>query len=365
MKRHIRYLAFGIATVTLFITEFCLGQSENETVYYNNPDIISNRPQREQVVEQESGAELYKNTKLVFATVEDAQKFLTTKDKYINSQTPYDRKLRLNKEESVSVKEYLDFLSEQALDWTESEKTQISVLVQNISHRLEKYDLNLPSEIFLVKTTGKEEGEAAYCRGNAIVLPQNIVRRIGQSTETLIVHELFHIFTKNNLDMREKLYKVINFKKCGKVELPQELLDIEVTNPDVPSDRYYVELQHEGENIDVIPMITVPNFNPGINRPFFYSLKFQLVGVEKIDSQYKYKRNESGEPVVYEQNQLPDYLKKVGENTNYLIHPEEILADNFAIMVLEKQPVKSQWVIDKMKSLLENKNKNVVGIDLK
>ena len=66
---------------------------------------------------------------------------------------------------------------------------------------------------------------------------------------------------------------------------------------------------------------------------------------------------------MYDQKQLPDYIKKVGENTNYLIHPEEILADNFAIMVLDKKPVQSKWVIDKMKPLLENKNKNVVGIN--
>ena len=236
-------------------------------------------------------------------------------------------------------------------------------LIQIFQYRLEEYDLNLPSKVILIKTTGKEEGGAAYCRGNAIVLPQNLLNQTGQDMETLIIHELFHIFMKNNLDIREKLYKIINFKKCGKVELPQSLLDIEVTNPDVPSERYYIELQYEGKNIDVIPIITVPSSNLTRYLPFFLFLKLQFVEVEKIDGQYKYKRNESGEPIVYDQKQLPDYVKKVGENTNYLIHPEEILADNFAIMVMEKQPVKSQWVIDKMKSLLENKNKNVVGIN--
>lgn len=314
MKRHIKYLAFGISalTISLFITDLCAGQSDNETVYYNNPDIISNRLQREQAAEKESVAELYRNTKLVFAAIEEAQKILTAKDKYINSQTPYDRRLRLNREEPVSVKEYLDFISEQALDWSESEKAKIREIVQNIKPRLEEYELNLPSEIFLIKTTGREGG-AAYCRGKAIVLPQT-------------------------------------------------LLDIEVTNPDVPQDRYCIELEYKGKNINVIPIITVPDFNPARNLPFFLFLKLQLVEVEKIDGQYKYKRDESGKPIVYDQRQLPDYVKKVGENTSYLIHPEEILADNFAIMVFDKKPVKSKWVIDKMKPLLENKNKNVVGI---
>ena len=363
MKRYVKDLAFGIVTLTisLLVTDYCAGQNESEIIYHNNPDIISNRLQREQAGEQDLSEKLYYNTKLVFATKEEAHKILTTKDDYINSQTPYDRRLRLNKDKPVSEKEYLDFISEQVLDWTESEKDKITEIIQNIKPDLEEYDLNLPSTVFLIKTTGKEEGEAGYCRGNAIVLPQNILNQKEMSLETIIIHELFHIFTKNNLDMRAKLYKIINFKKCEKVELPQSLLDIEVTNPDVPSERYYIELQHEGKNINVVPMITVPGFYSGLDLPFLVFLKFQLVEVEEIDGQYKYKRNESGEPVVYNQYQLRDLFNKVGENTNYLIHPEEILADNFAIMVLDKQPVKSKWVIDKMKSLLENKNKNVVG----
>ena len=298
------------------------------------------------------GIELQKGTEIVFADIEQAQKILTTKDIYINSQTPFDRRLRLNKEEPVSLEEYIDFLSRQALEWSDNEKNQIGALVQDISTHLEEYDLKLPSEIFIVKTTGREEGQAAYCRSNAIILPQNFVRRIDQSLETLITHELFHIFTKNNLDIRQILYNLISFKKCEKVELPQSLLDIEITNPDVPVERYAIELRHEGKNIEVIPMITAPNFNPARVLPLFALLKLQFVEIEKVDGQYRYKHNESGEPVVYDQNQLPDLFNKVGENTNYLIHPEEILADNFPIVILEKQEVKSQWIIDKMQDIL-------------
>ena len=363
MKRNPKYLAFGIVVLTLSLlsADFCAGQNDNETSYFNNPDIISNRLQKEQAGEQKPNLELYKNSEVIFASIEEAKKILTTKDNYIKSQTPYDRKLRLNKSEPVSVKKYLDFLSEQALEWSQSEKDKIIEVIQNIKPRLKEYDLNLPSEIFFIKTSGKDEGGAAYCRGNAIVFPQNLLNQRAQSTETLIVHELFHIFTKNNLDMRAKLYSIINFKKCNKVELPQMLLNTEVTNPDVPSDRYYVELQYEGQNINVIPVITVPDILSGLNMPFFAFLKLDFIEVEKINGQYKYKQNESGEPVVYNQNQITDIFNKVGKNTSYLIHPEEILADNFPIMVLERQPVRSQWVIDKMKSLLENKNKNVVG----
>jgi hypothetical protein len=179
----------------------------------------------------------------------------------------------------------------------------------------------------------------------------------------LIVHELFHIFTKNNLQTREALYGIINFHKCEKTELPRRLTDIEVTNPDVPKERYFIELEYNGGNIKVIPILTLPDFDVKRGLPFFSYLRLKLVEVEKNNNEYIYKRDNSGQPVVYDQRQLPDYVRKVGENTNYLIHPEEILADNFEIMVLGKQPAKSQWVIDKMKSLLENKNTKGVGLN--
>ena len=110
-------------------------------------------------------------------------------------------------------------------------------------------------------------------------------------------------------------------------------------------------------------MITLPDFNPKNSRSFFNYLKLMLVEVKKVDNECRYIQNEQGDPVVFDVRELPDYLKKVGENTNYVIHPEEILADNFAMMVLEKQPIKSKWVIDKMRMLLENKNPKGVGIN--
>ena len=111
MKKQIKYLAFGLTAVsiTLFLLDFCTGKNEDETAYYNNPDIISNRLQQENAEELESGVKLYENTKIAFAGVEEAQKILTVKDQYFNSQTAFDRRIRMNSTKPVTEKEYLDF----------------------------------------------------------------------------------------------------------------------------------------------------------------------------------------------------------------------------------------------------------------
>jgi hypothetical protein len=365
MKKQTKCLALGIAafTLALFIGDFCRGQSQNEIAYYNTPAVMPSTA-REKNQEFEEGIELCDNTQVVFASVEEAQKILTARDPYINSLTPFDRKVRMNSQEPVSEKNHLDFVGEQALPWSQYEKIRAEAAIKNLATRLKDYDLNLPPGIPLVKTTGKEEGGAAYCRGDAIVLPQNILNRPGAGLEGLITHELFHIFTKNNPKTREALYRIINFKRCeGKTELPGKLLEMEVTNPDVPVERYYVEVAHQGENIKVIPLITVPNFDASKNGPFFGYLKLELVEVERVENGYSYVRKEGDEPLVFTARELPDYFKKIGENTGYVIHPEEILADNFTIMVMGRQPVKSKWVIDKMRDLLANKSPRSVGVN--
>jgi len=364
MKKQIKNPCFGLAVFVsaLFLGDFCIGRSANEIAYYNMP-ALSDTLRQEQSGKSEQGIELCYGTKIIFASVEDAQKILTLKDQYIVSLTPFDRRVRLNSREPVSEQEFLSFLREQALSWSQYEKTRIQVMINNLAYRLKEYDLNLPSEIVLIKTTGKEDGGAAYTRDNAIILPQNILNSPGGNLERLIIHELFHIFTRNNLKTREALYAVINFKKSEKVELPRKLLDIELTNPDVPAQRYCVEVEKQGESIKVIPMITLPNFDASESRPFFSYLRLELVEVVRDDYEFSYVRNENDEPVVFSAQELPDYFKKIGENTGYVIHPEEILADNFAMMVMGQESVKSKWVIDEKRILLANKSPRGVGVN--
>ena len=70
-----------------------------------------------------------------------------------------------------------------------------------------------------------------------------------------------------------------------------------------------------------------------------------------------YKHDDNGEPILLNFDDVPDYYIKTGDNTRYMIHPEEILADNFVFLVQGTQPAKSEWVIEGMRQVL-NKNVN-------
>ena len=46
---------------------------------------------------------------------------------------------------------------------------------------------------------------------------------------------------RNNLKLRDKFYGIVNFRKCDPVMLPENLRKVEVTNPDVPKNEYYIK----------------------------------------------------------------------------------------------------------------------------
>ena len=97
MKKQNQYLLYVLVVMVMLMLfgNLCNGQArDEEIVYYNNPDIISNRLADQNDASRASGIELQKGTELVFAGVEEAKKRLTTKDVYIKSLGPFDRSAR-------------------------------------------------------------------------------------------------------------------------------------------------------------------------------------------------------------------------------------------------------------------------------
>ena len=61
------------------------------------------------------------------------------------------------------------------------------------------------------------------------------------------------------------------------------------------------------------------------------------------------------QPRLVEVKQVTGFYEQVGRNTQYIIHPEEILADNFADLVLQDRPVPSPEILKKMQDVLTPK----------
>ncbi len=292
------------------------------------------------------------NIKFILANNIDAVKILKTEDDFILSLSDFDRSARLQTDKNINTDEFLDFISKQVLAWDQYDIEKLEKITSSISDKTKIYNLHLPKKIYLIKTTGKEEGDADYCRNNSIIISENTLKNDLAVIEKVIIHELFHIISRNNEELRIKLYEIISFKKCEELEFPKELVNLKITNPDAPKNNYFIELNYGSNKINIIPILfAIEKYNKLKGGVFFNYLQFGLLVVDINEKQAKpvYKNNRL---FLLSPNEVPEYLKKIGYNTNYIISPEEILADNFEIMI-NKREYKSEFVIKNIKELFK------------
>lgn len=295
---------------------------------------------------------------ILFATVGQGREILTTRDEFVQAMSPFDRAARMKTSREISEKEFLEFVGGNVLEWTPVEKERATSACLEIQTRFEALSLPFPKPVFLVKTTGDEEGDASYTRGNAIVLPDSEVAGPVAKTRKTICHELFHIMSRRNPELRDRLYASIGFVKCDEVEFPAELKSRKITNPDAPANNHCILVKLEGKEYWAIPILfsRAEKYDTARGGEFFEYLQMQFLVAER-------QNNGADEKPVYRDRDikrvglqsLSGFFEQVGKNTKYIIHPEEILADNFALLVLEDRQALSPAIIRKMKEILKEK----------
>ncbi|CAF4012061.1 unnamed protein product [Rotaria sordida] len=281
-------------------------------------------------------------------------------DDYIANFSPFDLESRLNLS-SPTIQDYFKLIAKQILAWDEETSQVMASCIEFINTTCSE-QLNLltyPPQIYVVLTNGKDENNAAYCRNeNVIVMPLRIV--LGGHMCKILVHELFHIWSKwhTNLTIRDELYTSIGYYKIPvkkSIELPASLQEIKMTNPDAPCVlKYYIELAKFGDKSGKIykctPILHASQpFDTQFSTNFFDYLKATTLILD--DTTY-----EPLEPLQYlSYAEASNFYHQIGYNTTYIIHPEEILADNFALWMMGKDQsatLKSPTVVLRMADII-------------
>ena len=60
-----------------------------------------------------------------------------------------------------------------------------------------------------------------------------------------------------------------------------------------------------------------------------------------------------GKTIIYGIDKAEDFYDKVGRNTKYTINPEEILADNFAYLLIQKKDLPNPEIIKNIAAILK------------
>src|SRR6476661_8183671 len=177
---------------------------------------------------------LTSTTEVRFATPEEGRAILTADDPFTASLSRFDLQCRLKTDKDVTLADWKQFVAEHVGPWEPAEINLISQSLERLKKRLADFRLPLPALIRLVRATGDEESNAAYTRGSSIVLPAKVMKYDDAQLDRLLLHELFHLLSRQDGAIRAKLYPVIGFDLCEPIELPPSLAPRRITNPDAP-----------------------------------------------------------------------------------------------------------------------------------
>jgi hypothetical protein len=291
------------------------------------------------------GLSLANGTSFEFASVEKGRQALATRDDFVERLSGFDRAGRLKTDRPVSEAEYLRFVETNVLAWTDSEKAVVSAAIEQLEPALNKLALPLPKTVLFVRTTGREEGGQQYTRANAVVLNASILGSgPGRPLKQCIAHELFHVLSRANAALRERCYASIGFKPCDEVSLPATLGLPRLTDPDAPKNNHYIELTAGGKTVDAVPVLYArpEKYDAQKGGEFFSYLEFKFLTVPKDTGQTPTFGSDSQ---LLDPGQVSGFFEQIGKNTQYIIHPEEILADNFALMVLGETPASPEILV--------------------
>ncbi|MCB9286432.1 MAG: hypothetical protein H6560_03870 [Lewinellaceae bacterium] len=197
-----------------------------------------------------------------------------------------------------------------------------------------------PADIRLIKTKGTHYGPSVYyTRENYIVIPENELWEGNlNGLAEVMLHEVFHIYSRYHPEVREALYRLIGFEPIGQpVLFPDSLALRLLLNPDGIRPDFAITLQIPGDSLPVeaIPLIISlrPHYNPALPE-FFSYLDFKLYPIKEGPEGFEVITQGGFRSPLPPPTRIPDFFKQIGDNTNYIIHPDEILADNFVLLAL-------------------------------
>ena len=293
------------------------------------------------------------STQIAPASVEQGQRILATDDDFLRNLSPFDRSARLRTNGPVTPAQFTNFVAKQVVPWDEKELSRLHDVSEVISNRLANWKLPLPPTVWLVKTTGAEEGDAAYTRGAAIVLPASDTTKEPADLERILLHELFHVLSRQNPKLRDALYAQIGFLPCGPVELPADYAARKLTNPDAPIIAHQLKGRVGDREVHVMPVLfsRESSYRAGDTRPFFAYLEFRLLEIAQTAGAWQGVVRD-GQPAFHQPANIGNFFEQIGRNTQYIIHPEEVLADNFVLLMQGKQDAPNPEIPTRMAETL-------------
>lgn len=294
------------------------------------------------------------NCQVRLASPAEARKLLTTDDDYLQTLSRFDLQVRLQRIDGATLPRLKERITQEVLAWNQEDGAKVLSVMDRLRERTAGWKIPWPRTVLMIQTTGREDADAPYTRANAIVLPKKSLRNSIEKMEQLFVHELFHILSRANPEFRQKMYAVIGFEVCPEIPLPAAIRERKITNPDAPRIDAVQRISQGMERFAITPVLIskTEHYDPVMGGTLFKYADFRLMRLQQTAEGWK-PQLMNDQAILLEPSATPEFHQQIGANTGYIIHPDEVLADNFIHLIFGTGNLKSPQVIEGMKKVLQ------------
>lgn len=265
----------------------------------------------------------------------DVSGILAAEDDYTQALSTFDYAAKFKSDTPLSSealkKAYFDALE----PYTKAEIKKLNNSFSKIKKGIADYSLTLPETIYVFSESTIEAG-AAYTRGNAICIPKTFMNSISpDQLDRLVAHEFFHVLSRYNKDLRPAMYGIIGYREVKPLEIPSELKDLTIANPDAPDNNYAITCTYEGKPMDFIPITYSETSYDTIKGGTFFDYLMDDMLAVTLNDLVPVPIFRDGKPLIVSKFDLEDFTTQIGTNTDYTYHPEETTADHFVMLLLD------------------------------
>ncbi len=289
---------------------------------------------------------------MVIATPEQGAAVVRADDDFTRALTPADLAIRLQREHGAAS-ELKDVYAEALLVWPEEERARLEAMRERVGARLAALAPWLPQEVLLVKNSARLDGGLPHTRGAAIFLGPQLPAADDQ-LDGLVMHELFHVLSRHNAPQRDAFYAIIGFERCASVEFDGAVRARMFTNPDAPHVLWASRTLPEEDGLWFTPVLEANSPHFDRERPEFtsyFALRFYVL-TRDAAGHCALAHGPDGPAELAQDEAMRMIFAHAGANTTYVLHPEELMADNFAQLMMGRADAPDPWVHEKLAAIL-------------
>lgn len=284
-----------------------------------------------------------------FATPAEARAVLVGDDGWLARTGPFQRRAVMGRDGPVTLAEFIAWNGAAARPWSGAQRARWRRAAAALAPSFATLHIPLPPEVLLVATNGQESAGAPYTRAAAVMLPGE-ASMPGYSDAMLLAHELWHVASRHAPALASRLVAELGFEPKPPLVWPPEWQEAEIVNPDAPDHTHAMRIDLGERRAWVMPVLVASRTRLAPGETFFSVMEVRLLEVEPTaDGQRSQAVRDEGRPRWHAVDGTHDYLKRLGGNTGYVIHAEEALADNIALLATGG-PARNQALLARLRA---------------